>query len=571
MDENAPSLAPPPETREGILARVETFRRRIYQEIRAVVDELEEAAPWPELLVPSSDGPTLLASLTRYLEVTRSIPHRVEAVLRTSGDPPDEEGEAAIEEARFYFRRIQRMVDPEVAALETRLETLGEASRGRRVDQSSLDRTAELTVDLKGKHTSALMGAAASLVAEGRWDGVGTGFILFPEKEEERDRSRRLLEAVHDVVHRIRDLPYQVDFLTFYERWSNNQRVEKHALAELPALGSHVGKLLQADLRRALYSGDFQAIQLRSEALGRLGLEMESLHRGTWGATQRADGSGADDATYERMKNHLMEIAAVVDLELLEILLGRGAVRELSEAADLPADEVSPEELAAIPADRHHLLPWFRIPDLLRFLEVLKVNIQRRAGLEEEPKAPPDDVEAPAPEVSRPAALEIPAPPTLEFPSLPSEGDLAAVTQSHETGRPLEELSDTGRIEVTERLALLLDELRSPANRDWQTVQMFHRLLSKHRQVPPALMEGIQAFVYQVTNDLVPLIETAASFGALPSVTGARLMSLCVELSRTDLSVEDMTDRIPRALDRFTRLLDAVSAATRSLQANRTE
>ena len=63
----------------------------------------------------------------------------------------------------------------------------------------------ELAADLKGKYASALMGAAASIVAQGRWNGAAVEPMLFPEKAEEFVQSRILVDLLRDTLAAVTD------------------------------------------------------------------------------------------------------------------------------------------------------------------------------------------------------------------------------------------------------------------------------------------------------------------------------------------------------------------------------
>ena len=56
----------------------------------------------------------------------------------------------------------------------------------------------EIAADLKGKYASAMMGAAASLVGQGLYNGVELEPVLFLEKAEEFHSARELVERLID-------------------------------------------------------------------------------------------------------------------------------------------------------------------------------------------------------------------------------------------------------------------------------------------------------------------------------------------------------------------------------------
>ncbi len=54
------------------------------------------------------------------------------------------------------------------------------------------------------------MGASSSLIAGARWNGVEIEPVLFPEKAEEFDRNRRLVETLAEVTEAITNLLHQI-------------------------------------------------------------------------------------------------------------------------------------------------------------------------------------------------------------------------------------------------------------------------------------------------------------------------------------------------------------------------
>jgi hypothetical protein len=116
--------------------------------------------------------------------------------------------------------------------------------------------------------------------------------------------------------------------------------------------------------------------------------------------------------------------------------------------------------------------------------------------------------------------------------------------------------------ETLERLHHILQSLQSNENPHWSSFRMLQRLLTRHARIPPSIVQGAHPFVFEVLNELVPQLEVAASFGAVPQEARRRLVECCMALTDDRLSPEQMVDEVPAHLGRLHRLLEALGAAT---------
>src|SRR5687768_15161002 len=306
------------------------------------------------------------------------------------------------------FSGIHHMVEHELKRVEKMLEPVRE--RGASVPATPEERQllCELSADLKGKYASSMMGAAASLIAQGLWNGVELEPILFPEKAEEFRNTRELVDLLKEVTSAIKQLPEQVHFVELVSGWQRSIRADQYALADLPSLRGKIAKLLKERTRRALYSGDYHQISRREILLSERINELETLHQKTWSTTEH--GGGQDLApTYARLVQLTLEMAAVLDVTILKALIGDKKVDGLR--ARVMAVKNRPAPTASTPGQGlDSLIPLLAEDDLRIFLELLLGAVMRRASLsvtlrEAEPEvpAPPPPPPSPPPSLAPPA------------------------------------------------------------------------------------------------------------------------------------------------------------------------
>jgi len=319
-------LATPPADREAILTQTGPARLGVYLLVRACVNDFERVAPWKLLYYPPEDPAELLGMVSALLDTIRGVPKRVDAVLHTL--PSDEaagEDEPTRDDVSFLFRGIHHMVANDLKRLETALTPL-RSGLGALPTPAEGTRLCEIAADLKGKYASAMMGAAASLVGQGLYNGVELEPVLFPEKADEFRSARELVERLREATQAIQKLPAHLPFADLLERWRRQERVDLYALADLTILRAHLGKLLQEKNRRSLYSGDYHQISRREMLLSERVTELERLHLQTWTRPR-----GAEDlsAAYARMAQLALEISTVLDANLLKELIGEKQVNGL--------------------------------------------------------------------------------------------------------------------------------------------------------------------------------------------------------------------------------------------------
>lgn len=171
-----------PIDRRELLAAADPCARALVALVRRLVDELEEAAPWRLLLAEPPELADLEQRVMRLLEIIEQTPGRIASALGSLPGAPI--ADSVREEAKFYFAALHQMTAADRRLLRAALDrtpppaTLSEAAGAY---------LAEVAADLKGKYASAMMGAAAALVSDGRSLGVDVEASLFPK----RPRSKR--------------------------------------------------------------------------------------------------------------------------------------------------------------------------------------------------------------------------------------------------------------------------------------------------------------------------------------------------------------------------------------------
>lgn len=598
-------LASPPATREEILSQVGPARTAVYEMVRGSVDDFEKTAPWKLLYYPPEEPEAFVGLLDALLALIQGIPKRVAATLGKIPKVSPEEAaaesddEPTREDVRFMFSGIHHMVEHELKRVEKMLEPVRERGTPSPEERQLL---CELSADLKGKYASSMMGAAASLIAQGLWNGVELEPVLFPEKAEEFRNTRELVDLLKEVTAAIKQLPEQVHFVELVSGWQRGIRADQYALADLPSLRGKIVKLLKERTRRALYSGDYHQISRREMLLSERIHELEALHQKTWSTTEH--GGGQDLApTYDRLVQLTLEMAAVLDVTILKALIGDKKVEGLR--ARVMAVKNRPAPTASTPGQGlDSLIPLLAEDDLRIFLELLLGAVMRRASLsvtmrEAEPEAPapappPPPAAKPPAKPARPAKVA-PAPeplPELEEWMLPppipeyqaeepspipeptvetwtSTTAMDWVQNEPEPPPPSPPVDDLAlRVNLRPSLKMvsdLLTELLAPANSNLSSFRMTQRLLSKHARIPAAMFQSIQPYLKEVQERLVPALKQITPFRGITAEAVTKLDGYCAELRRPGLSPAELKDDVPKKMERLVRFLEALRAAVPTL------
>ncbi len=395
------------------------------------------------------------------------------------------------------------------------------------------------------------MGAAASLVGQGLYNGVELEPVLFPEKAEEFRSARQLVERLRESTQAIQKLPTHLSFTELLERWRRQERVDLYALADLPSLRAQLGKLLQEKNRRALYSGDYHQISRRETLLSERITELERLHLQTW-STPR----GTEDlsAVYARMVQLVLEIAAVLDANLLKELIGEKQVNALRARTVMAKGK---PVTAATGVDA--LVPLLAEDDLRIYLEFLLSAVCRRASLT---VVPPEPAPAPAPVIQAPAA-----PPAAQVVPMPARKPAAEVpppthSVAHPAPRPraVPAPAPADRKAALARIDALLVELMAPTSPSLNAFKMTQRLLAKHARIPDAMFQSIYPYLEAVRDKLVPALRSIVPYQGITEEVVNRLEAFCNDLLRVDPALGETREEIPKTMERLPRFLEAVRA-----------
>ena len=599
-----PALGSPPSDPQVLLAFASGPRISMYLLVRHCLDDFERVAPWSRLYYTPEEPAILLDMVGSLIEVVNSIPARVDRVL---GDFPEEETpgthEPTREDVDFLFSGIHGMVKHDLKRLESTVAPFRAPGAAPPKEQES-QLLCELCADLKGKYGSAMMGATASLIGEGMWNGVEIEPILFPEKEEEFRGTRELVDNLRQVVAALRQLPQAISFPEILARWKQGLRADQYALADLVRLRGRIGMLLKERNRRALYSGDYQQIRKRESRLTERVNELERLHRKTW-SVSASEAAGDLPAIYSRLEQLSQEIAALMDVEILKGMIGEKKVNGLRSRVGMP-----PPKAGAKTDPLDSLVPLLAEDDLRIFLEMLLGSVLRRACLnvptaaEREAAAAaaqiaePEEVEEdePAtlvrmPEPGAPAKKPAPKPPAAAPPPAPAptpppvQPDWQSAVWQPEASpaehlRPIDfepgydpapepplmafdvelpppEPPRDPRI-ILARIHQRLIDLQSPTNPHWNSFRMIHRLLGKHARIPDAMYKDIHPFLQEIVEHLVPDLREIVPYKQVTADTVQKLEILCNALRRLDPSPDQMKQEVPLRLERILRFLEAL-------------
>jgi hypothetical protein len=525
-----------PVSRGELLEKAGPSTRRIFHMARGLLDQLDAAAPWDALYYPPLKAEEVAAMLAGLVTVIDSVGHRVQSLMQDlAGDAASQE---LVDDLEFFFQGIQMSVASEVEQLRARAAEF--RARPAEFTEQKAEFACELGADIKGKMTSSMMGAASSLIAGARWNGVEIEPILFPEKAEEFERNGKLVETLAEVMDSIASLLSQIPLAALVEKWREGRRVDQYALTPLYSFLGNLGRLMQESSRRALYSGDYHQIRRRENRLSTRIAELTTLHNMTWGVVP----TGAQvelQAIYPVMVKKATELAAVLHLDIVRQIAGPKMVDEVLAIVTLEKDGGTHSRRERLPEELKGLVPLLYDEDLKTFLELLLGSVLKRASLTVGRDRQAADARAAAataalPPLARPAAESAPSAPV-----------------NPAAGRE-------GRLRALEDLQALLGQLGSRANPDRKSFELIHRLLKQQRTVPPAMLQSMHPYLYGLMNELIPRLNDSSHFGNQLGGHAASLIQLCQALCQP-LPAADQLQNFPQIMQRLLNLIDGLSSA----------
>lgn len=554
---------------------------------------MEEAAPWDSLYYPPPKAEDVGTMLENMVDVIDQIPVRVRAlVAELEGEGVDED---LVGDLEFFFQGIHMSVLPELEQLRHKLASLREHP-DEHSDQKG-EFLCELAADVKGKVSSSMMGASSSLISGARWNGVEIEPVLFPEKAEEFDRNRKLVETLSEVTEAITNLLHQIPLASLVERWHKAQRIDQYALTPLYSFLGNLGRLMQESSRRALYSGDYHQIRRRENRLSSRIAEITTLHNMTWGIVQ--PGMTVDMTTiFPLLARKATELAAVLDFDILRKILGKKQLDDLLMIVTMEKDSGGkPGRRERLPEELQSLVPLLYDEDLKTFLELLLGSVLKRASLAVKKETPPPPAvvaEAMAAPAMAPAPLLAEAAtPTSLFPDVDAELGLSPGPASYAPRRstafdaeldslagpsfgepqpvptpaPPPKPAATGvisresKLRALEDLVQLLEDLGSRANPDRKSFELILRLLKQQRMVPPTMLQSMHPYLYGLMNELIPRLNEIQHLGSQLSSHSANLIQLCQTLCLPNPSQEQLHGPFPASMQRLLNLIDGLSSA----------
>ncbi|MDA8017621.1 MAG: hypothetical protein MPN21_09245 [Thermoanaerobaculia bacterium] len=573
-----------PKDLESLLAYVEAPRVEIYRAVRGALDRLEEAAPWDQLYYPPSANEMFLKMEERLVGVIDDGHRLVDDLIRDMRAYGEDDGtESLISDLEFFFFGINESVRLDLHKLRGMLASCRE--RASEVTAEERDFISELSADLKGKYSSSIMGAASSLIAEGRWRGIQIETILFPEKAAEFERNERLVETLSDVTKNISNLLQDVPLAELVQRWQSQEKIDQYALTPLYSLLGNLGKLMQETSRRALYSGDYHQIQRRESLLSMRVNELATLHNMTWGIGPKKDVDIA--SIFPVMIRKATELAAVLDVDILKEIVGGKQVDDLLmvvtlEKENAPADakwDVRRDESAIppsparqrIPEEQHSLIPLLYDEDLNTFLELLLGSVLKRASLslkkdiERAQQAAADRAAAEerGEEPHQPlrigwsgrddSALEA----ELESFAGPDTFDVDLGDRELEPEPPPVAVSPRELQQALAQVQELILDAMSRSNAGRKSFQLILRLLKQGRTIPPAMFQSMQPYLYDLMNLLIPKLNDP-KLGGRYTDRASTLFDLSQRLCRPNPSPEEMRSEVPESMQKLETLLETL-------------
>ena len=463
---SSPEIQTPPAERDELLSQVGPAKVQVYRTVRQILDRMDEAAPWDQLYYPSSDTKIFMAMEAAFLDVVREIPKLVKVLTDGLEDSLGAEEEQLLGDARFFFQGIHENVAFDIHKLSSKIKALSVSAGSIDLTRDERAFTCEITADLKGKYASSIMGAAAAIIADGRWNGVAIEPILFPEKREEFERNALLVSTLTEVVTNIKHLLEDLPLAELVGSWRDDERVDQYALTSLYSFLGNLGKLMKGKCRRALYSGDYHQIQKRESLLSARINELTTLHNVTWGTVPAAAVPGGD-APFPGMIQRATELAAILDINILREIIGDRTVKDLlsivtiererrkSDGLEVLDANDEPEQKSSLrknlPDELHSLIPLMYDEDLQNFLSLLLGSVQKRASL-----AVTREAAAPAPAAGGGAKLDLAA--ELDF-------------DDEQPADPPQRLEKPGTLELSpEDLALEVPDVQFDAANPFESV-----------------------------------------------------------------------------------------------------
>ncbi|MCP4654347.1 MAG: hypothetical protein GY856_02900 [bacterium] len=557
--DGGPAMAATSSTREAAKRAIDKLpERAVHASFKTVIKYLIDREPHD----PMSD----LAEDTLN-EIMDSLP---EEVMSSST-------KETLRNVRFYFDGMHNMVIPDLAKVRSTIEPYLEDGNAAPLTPETRAYICEISADLKGKYSSSIMGAAANLIAHGSWNGTEIEPILFPEKAEEFKRNDQLVETLREVIASIKRIPEEIPLGELIAQWKEGRRVDRYALSHLYAFLGDLGKLMKESSRRALYSGDYHQVQQRESMLSTRVNELNTLHGITWGITPQGANENVEDC-YPLMIRKTLELAAIVDVEILRKLIGGRYVKEILDIVSLEAERKKAQDQGGaaageaagsagrggalrerIPEELRSLIPLLSEEDLETFLELLLGSVLKRASfaLKKEKKEHVEEEAAliavqPTQQPAAPAPVKVvePSPKPLEAPIPPSEPP-PAPEPTVESAVPVDE-----RLEALRKLQGFLREFLSRSNPYRKSFDLIHRLLNQRKIIPLAMLHSMLPYLDDLMNILVPQLSLVSSHGDLPPTIQTDLMQCCEALSSRQLTPQQLKAEVPGHMDRVLEILD---------------
>ena len=114
----------------------------------------------------------------------------------------------------------------------------------------------------------------------------------------------------------------------------------------------------------------------------------------------------------------------------------------------------------------------------------------------------------------------------------------------------------------------LLETLLSRSNAHRKSFELVHRLLKQRKTVPPAMLQSMHPYLFDIMNSLIPQLHDLDHLSDISANHAANLFEYCTFLCDRNLTPEQIRGDVPRTMDRVLRLLDGLHGTASKLVAD---
>jgi hypothetical protein len=121
-----------------------------------------------------------------------------------------------------------------------------------------------------------------------------------------------------------------------------------------------------------------------------------------------------------------------------------------------------------------------------------------------------------------------------------------------------------GQLEALNKLLSVLQPLLSRDSSNRKSFELVRRLLNQNRAIPAGLLQSMRPYLYDVMNQLIPLLRDDSRLGDVFADHGASLFGHCQVLCDPNLSPESGLADVPAVMEQVLDLLNRLVITARS-------